>query len=149
MLTFFLTTKFSFLFFFNSLSLSFSFYQVIINLSNSTAATVDVSFESKEQGSSSSSIHNSIRSASSLSRQEYIFSSACNPNPNSITDERTLLACKQVLLNGNLLHTTDNQIPAITPLVVDASSESPSPITLQPLTYGFVSFPSAKASACM
>jgi len=108
---------------------------VLINLSNSTAASIDISIG---QGST-------YKSLSSMQREEYIFSSACTPTADP-SDVRTLLACRKVILNGvEVLETKGNEMPALPPMVVNNNS----PVVMQPLTYGFISIPAAKSADCM
>ena len=78
------------------------------------------------------------------SRYEYIFSSACGTVASG-TDKRTLLACRDTMLNGQLLSlNADGTVPELVPKKV-----KPSPLVLSPLTLGFVVLPRARASACI
>ena len=70
-------------------------------------------------------------------REEYVFTSACKD-----ADERQLLACRHLLLNGKLLES-----PTISPVIVHGGLKSP--LIVGPLSYSFVAFPQAQATACM
>jgi hypothetical protein len=51
-----------------------------------------------------------------------------------------------VILNDvELLETKGNEMPALPPLVVNSNS----PVVMKPLTYGFISIPTAKSTDCM
>ena len=103
---------------------------VFINLSNQTAAQPTLYTTERKD-------------LLSLPRDEYIFSSACRSDDNM----RSLLSCKKVLLNGLPLDqdaAEDYSIPALNPYPV----KGPTPLVIKPLTWGFVTFPKAKAAAC-
>ena len=105
---------------------------LLINTSNSTHVKVNI--ETDEKSDLSSTI-----------REDFIFSSACGHQQEK-QEDRTLLACRTVLLNGQLLDVskaTANFGAGIVGIKRDAVS-----LILGPLTYGFVVFPEARAEAC-
>lgn len=105
---------------------------LLINLSNSTAAQPG-QLTTTEQAN-----------LLSLPREEYILSSACGDTDTA--DERVLLACREMLLNGRLLALTpDGQIPPLEAQLVNAGV----PLVINPLSYAFVVFPSANAASCL
>ena len=106
---------------------------LLINLSNTTA--VQATLYTTER-----------RDLLSLGRDEYFFSSGCRTSQlEGVAAMRELLACRSVLLNGLPLHVGDDgAIPDMKP----AAARGASPLVVKPLTYGFVTFPKAKAAAC-
>ena len=117
---------------------------VVINLSDTVTvqlrlSTVTTSTEEEEESEESED-----KDLLARSRYEYIFSSACGSIAAG-ADKRTLLACRETLLNGQLLSpNADGTIPDFVPKKV-----KPSPLVLSPLTLGFVILPRARAAACM
>jgi len=101
---------------------------LIINLSNTTAAQIS-SLSTTEQNN-----------LLSLARDEYLLTSACGDE-----DERTLLACRQMLLNGQLLSQADSG--DIAPMIPKTVNDG-SPIFIKPLSYGFIVVQSAAAGSC-
>ena len=61
-------------------------------------------------------------------------------------DVASMLASRYVLLNGKLLRSSNGEVPALEAAFVPAGSGSP--LVLDPLSYGFVVFPSLGATAC-
>ena len=104
---------------------------VFINLSNQTSLnikSIDVSGSNVLSGGE---------------RIEYILSSGATLSADS--DERALLASRQVLLNGQLLQTSNTfEIPAI----VGENVSSNIALNIKPLTYGFIEFPEANVNKC-
>ena len=99
---------------------------VLINLSNTTTVDVEIS---------------GFATSPSDTRKEFIFSSACGAD-----DERTLLACREVLLNGLFVKTgAEGDIPSMEPKITAGMGST---VTMHPLTYGFVVFDHARAPAC-
>ena len=108
---------------------------LLINLSNTTAA----------QPSQLSTAEQPDLLA--LPRDEYLLSSACGAAA-AAADERELLACREMMLNGKTLAlTADGQIPALEPVAVNGNHAEA--LTLEPLTYAYIVFPSANAAACL
>jgi hypothetical protein len=107
---------------------------LLINLSNTTIMAINDII-----------IENSKQNLLTMPRQEYILSSAA-PVITGQTDERSLLASNMMLLNGKILELTKtNQIPILNGRKVSAEEA----LHIQPLTYGFIVFEHAHASACM
>ena len=97
---------------------------LIINLSNNVAFNVN-----NIEGSSGKNY------LSESDRYEYILSSYYQD-----ADERTLLASRQVMLNGKLLQVVDNEIPSVDGENVSREHKT---FVMKPLTYGYIEFPDA------
>ena len=104
---------------------------LVINLSNTTSATLDVSFPDNDL---------SAEDVLDLPRQEYVFTSAGG------SDIPSMLRSHSVLLNGGLLSSIDGEIPPLPPNFVPANSGAP--VQFPPLSYGFIVFPTVGAGAC-
>lgn len=100
---------------------------LFINLSNTTSFLIDNIIVDK---------NNLLEEI----REEYIISSSVDAKTSTITD---ILGAKEVLLNNNPLVINDSKIPKLLPkFSIDNFS-------IEPLTYGFIVFPSAKNTACL
>jgi heparanase 1 len=103
---------------------------LLINLSNSSSAAVDLNLSAKNSNMSTAGQH------------LYFFTSAGGP---SIEEQ---LASHQVLLNGQLLQASvETGIPALEPLIVSGNSWQT--INIPPLSYGFAVVLGANAPACL
>ena len=98
---------------------------LVINLSNNLAFSID-----NIEGANGK---NYLRKSD---RYEYILSSYY-----SDADERTLLASRQVMLNGKLLEVVNNEIPSVDGENVSRLHGTSS--VMKPLTYGYLEFPDA------
>ena len=109
-----------------------SITMVFINLSNETSLNLN-----------EVTVSDGVNLITSEVRVEYVLSSGASI---SETDERTLLASRQILLNGKLLEvsTESGSIPQLAGVKVAPKTR----MVLQPLTYGFVEFPTANAQMC-
>lgn len=134
---------------------------LLINLSNTTemaisnisltTATVSPALITKSATRSaafsalltSANDSHSLNILSTGDRIQYILSSACEG------DEMVMLACRQMHLNGVLLSSSNEVMPALEGQVVSQQSVGNNVITMQPLTYGYFVFPDVVVDICM